>query len=60
MNNETKPWLKNYPEGVKESISFNEYSSLVDMFEKTIEIQRPTASVEEKTNLDLFETKTFH
>ena len=35
MNNETKPWLKNYPEGVKESISFNEYSSLVDMFDQT-------------------------
>ena len=35
MNNETKPWLKNYPAGVKENISFNEYSSLVDMFDQT-------------------------
>ena len=30
-----KPWLKNYPEGVSSSINFDEYSSLVDMFEKT-------------------------
>ena len=30
-----KPWLKNYPEGVSSNISFDEYSSLVDMFEKT-------------------------
>ena len=30
-----KPWLKNYPEGVSSNINFDEYSSLVDMFEKT-------------------------
>ena len=35
MNNVSKPWLKNYPEGVKEDITFDEYSSLVDMFDKT-------------------------
>ena len=34
MNN-NKPWLKNYPEGVPSTINFDEYSSLVDMFEKT-------------------------
>ena len=33
--NSNKPWLKNYPEGVSSSINFDEYSSLVDMFEKT-------------------------
>ena len=30
-----KPWLKNYPDGVAPTIEFDEYSSLVDMFEKT-------------------------
>ena len=35
MNNIAKPWLKNYPVGVKENITFDEYSSLVDMFDKT-------------------------
>ena len=33
--NSDKPWLRNYPEGVSSSINFDEYSSLVDMFEKT-------------------------
>ena len=33
--NLNKPWLKNYPEGVSSNINFDEYSSLVDMFEKT-------------------------
>ena len=33
----SKPWLKSYPNGVSSTIKFNEYSSLVDMFEKTIE-----------------------
>ena len=33
--NSDKPWLKNYPEGVSSNINFDEYSSLVDMFEKT-------------------------
>ena len=31
----SKPWLKNYPKGVAPTIKFDEYSSLVDMFEKT-------------------------
>ena len=30
-----KPWLKNYPTGVSPEINFDEYSSLVDMFNKT-------------------------
>ena len=30
-----KPWLNNYPKGVSSTINFDEYSSLVDMFEKT-------------------------
>ena len=30
-----KPWLKNYPKGVASSINFDEYTSLVDMFDKT-------------------------
>ena len=30
-----KPWLKSYPEGVSSNIQFDEYHSLVDMFEKT-------------------------
>ena len=33
--NLNKPWLKNYPEGVSSNINFDEYSSLVDMFETT-------------------------
>ena len=30
-----KPWLKSYPEGVASTIKFDEFNSLVDMFEKT-------------------------
>ena len=30
-----KPWLKSYPEGVSSNIKFDEFSSLVDMFDKT-------------------------
>ena len=30
-----KPWLKNYPTGVSPEINFDEYSSIVDMFNKT-------------------------
>ena len=30
-----KPWLKNYPTGISSEINFDEYSSLVDMFNKT-------------------------
>jgi len=37
MNNISKPWIKNYPQGVKENIKFDEYSSLVDMFDQTCE-----------------------
>ena len=33
--NSNKPWLKNYPKGVSTNIHFDEYTSLVDMFEKT-------------------------
>ena len=32
-----KPWLKNYPKGVSSTINFDEYNSLVDMFDKTCE-----------------------
>ena len=35
--NINKPWLKNYPKGVSSNINFDEYSSLVDMFNKTCE-----------------------
>ena len=31
-----KPWLKNYPQGVSDKIKFDEFNSLVDMFEKTV------------------------
>ena len=38
MENTThKPWLKNYPKGVSSDINFDEYSSLVNMFDKTCE-----------------------
>ena len=30
-----KPWLKSYPKNVSSEISFDQYSSLVDMFDKT-------------------------
>ena len=30
-----KPWLKSYPTGVSSTIKFDEFNSLVDMFEKT-------------------------
>lgn len=30
-----KPWLKSYPEGVSPNIEIDEFSSLVDMFDKT-------------------------
>ena len=33
--NINKPWLKNYPKGVSSTINFDEYLSLVDMFDKT-------------------------
>jgi long-chain acyl-CoA synthetase len=32
-----KPWLKSYPEGVPENISLDEYSSVADIFDKSVE-----------------------
>jgi len=32
-----KPWLKSYPDGVPETIDINEFSSVADMFDKSIE-----------------------
>ena len=32
---DSKPWLKSYPKGVSSSIKFDEYNSLVNMFEST-------------------------
>lgn len=32
-----KPWLKSYPEGVPEEISLDEFASVVDIFDKSIE-----------------------
>ena len=36
-DNINKLWLKNYPQGVSSNINFDEYSSLIDMFNKTCE-----------------------
>ena len=33
----SKPWLKSYPTGVSSTIKFDEFNSLVDMFEQTVE-----------------------
>ena len=35
MLNPTKPWLKNYPEGVPHEIDVSAYTSLVEMFEES-------------------------
>lgn len=35
MLNPSKPWLKNYPEGVPHEVDISTYSSLVDMFEES-------------------------
>ena len=35
-DNINKPWLKSYPKGVSDTIKFDEFNSLVDMFEKTV------------------------
>jgi len=35
MLNPSKPWLKNYPEGVPHDINISAYSSLVEMFEES-------------------------
>ncbi|SNX29171.1 long-chain acyl-CoA synthetase [Polynucleobacter meluiroseus] len=35
MTNPSKPWLKNYPEGVPHEIDISSYSSLVAMFEES-------------------------
>ena len=32
---QNKPWLKSYPQGVSATINFDEFSSLVDMFNET-------------------------
>jgi len=37
MVNPTKPWLKNYPEGVPHDVDISEYDSLLDMFEECFE-----------------------
>ncbi|PPR44385.1 MAG: Long-chain-fatty-acid--CoA ligase [Alphaproteobacteria bacterium MarineAlpha5_Bin6] len=38
MENSTiKPWLKSYPTGVSSTIKFDEFNSLIDMFEQTVE-----------------------
>lgn len=34
MTNPSKPWLKNYPDGVPHDINISSYSSLVEMFEE--------------------------
>ena len=30
-----KPWLKSYPKNVSSEIKFDQYTSLIDMFDKT-------------------------
>jgi long-chain acyl-CoA synthetase len=35
MSNPSKPWLKNYPEGVPHEVDISSYASLVEMFEET-------------------------
>lgn len=35
MTNPSKPWLKNYPEGVPYEVDISGYSSLLDMFEES-------------------------
>ena len=35
MMNPSKPWLKNYPEGVPHEVNISAYSSLVEMFEES-------------------------
>ena len=37
MVNPSKPWLKNYPEGVPHEIDISRYNSLLDMFEEAFE-----------------------
>ena len=32
-----KPWLKSYPEGIPETISIDEYNSVADVFDKSVE-----------------------
>ena len=36
--NSTKPWLKNYPEGVPHEIDLSHYSSLVEIFEESFKL----------------------
>ena len=35
MSNPSKPWLKNYPEGVPHEVDISSYASLVEMFEES-------------------------
>ena len=37
MVNPSKPWLKNYPEGVPHDVDISEYDSLLDMFDECFE-----------------------
>ena len=37
MVNPSKPWLKNYPEGVPHDVDISKYDSLLDMFEECFE-----------------------
>jgi long-chain acyl-CoA synthetase len=37
MVNPSKPWLKNYPEGVPHDVDISEYESLLDMVEQSFE-----------------------
>ena len=37
MVNPSKPWLKNYPEGVPHEVDISGYNSLLDMFEEAFE-----------------------
>ena len=37
MVNPSKPWLKNYPEGVPHDVDISGYASLLDMFEEAFE-----------------------
>lgn len=38
MTNLSKPWLKNYPEGVPHEVDISGYSSLLDMFEESFSL----------------------
>ena len=48
-NSKNMPWLKNYPQGVNANIQFDEYSSLIDMFDE------PTAALSPKFREEIIE-----